>query len=245
MKTLTSSLAILATLVGSASASVIVSEDFSYSDGSLTTNAAWNTISGTTGDLLVSSGQAIVQHGIPSEDANTVFTAQTSGTVYFSLDFLVQDLGAPYSGSDAEYFTHFTAGASHVARLYVATPSGSGDFTVGIANSSSSAVASWATDLSFDTVYLAVVAYDIDNNATSLWIDPSSEGDTSIDSVSGTASLTISKVGLRQSDSSQNETITVDNLVVATIFDEVIGVPEPTSLLLGALGLLGLLRRRR
>ena len=52
----------------------LFSDDFAYADGSLTSNAKWARFSGTVGDLLVSGGQAVVQHGTPSEDAQAVFT---------------------------------------------------------------------------------------------------------------------------------------------------------------------------
>jgi hypothetical protein len=48
---------------------------------------------------------------------------------------------------------------------------------------------------------------------------------------------------LRQSDSSSNETITVDNLVITT---SVMAVPEPSSFaLLGLVGMAGAIRRRK
>ena len=54
---------------------VIVSDDFTYSDESLVGNGGWVNHSGTPGDLLVASGQVVVEHSTPSEDANFTFTA--------------------------------------------------------------------------------------------------------------------------------------------------------------------------
>ena len=57
----------LATSLSASNASIILgTDDFTYTDGSLTSNPAWNTHSGTPGDLLVSSGAAVVQHGARS-----------------------------------------------------------------------------------------------------------------------------------------------------------------------------------
>ena len=79
----------------SAQAALVASDNFDYADGSsLTDSANWANHSGTDGDLLVSGGQAVVQHGTPSEDANIGF-ASVGGTIYFGLDFSVDDLGAP------------------------------------------------------------------------------------------------------------------------------------------------------
>ena len=107
---------------------VIASDGFAYPDGSLVPNGGWANHSGTAGDLMVSSGQVLVQHGTPSEDANLSFTS-ISGNVYFAFDFSVIDLGNPFSGTDNEYFAHFKdAGNGFAARLDIVPPTGGGDF---------------------------------------------------------------------------------------------------------------------
>lgn len=201
-----------------ASAAIIVSETFSYPDGSLVPNGGWATTSGTAGDLLVASGEAVVQHGVPSEDATLVFAAP-GGAVYFGIDFHVDSLGVPWSGTDDEYFAHFVAG-SFKARLDVTAPTGGGDFTVGISTNASTADAIWATDLTYDTTYRAVVRYDQDTDQAQLWIDATLESDTSILGLAGTGPTVLTAFNLRQSDSSQNETVRVDNLCIATTFNE-------------------------
>ena len=239
--------AALAALIGSASAEadVLLSDSFSYPDGSLVPNGGWANHSGTAGDLLVSGGEAVVQHGVPSEDAHVSFPAE-AGAIYYGIDFSVDDLGAPWAGTDSEYFAHFSDGGTYNfrARLDVVPPTGAGDFTVGIATSASTADATWATDLTFGTTYRAIAKYDQVTNQAELWIDASLESDTSIlgadDDDPGDDILWFC---LRQSDSSENETVRVDNLIVGTTFGEV--VPEPTTLALMAMGGLALLRRRR
>ncbi|MCZ6683068.1 MAG: hypothetical protein O7B26_07780, partial [Planctomycetota bacterium] len=123
--------AICLTSANKAGATVLASDDFDYPDGSLVPNGGWANHSGTAGDLLVSSGQAVVQHGVPSEDANLAFTP-VAGNIYFGIDFSVDDLGAPYSGTDNEYFAHFrTEPFDFSARLDVVPPTGAGDYSVG------------------------------------------------------------------------------------------------------------------
>ena len=56
---------------------VILSEDFSYPDGSLVGNGTWANHSGTVGDMLISGGQVLLQPGTGSEDANIPFTEIT------------------------------------------------------------------------------------------------------------------------------------------------------------------------
>jgi len=210
---------------------VIVSDDFNYPDGSLVPNGGWVTHSGTAGDLLVSSGLAVVQHGTPSEDANLPFTA-ISGNIYYALDFSVDDLGAPYSnvGTDYEYFTHFKEGNNFSARLDIVPPTGSGDFSVGIASDESTADAVWATDLTYGVTYRAIVRYDQDNNIAELWIDASVSTDTSIlGEDRADPGDVIVEFALRQSDSDENETIRVDNVVVGATFEDVVNPVTSTT----------------
>ena len=53
---------------GIANGNVLLVDTFDYQDDSLIGNGSWTNHSGTPGDLLVSGGQAIVQHGTPSEE---------------------------------------------------------------------------------------------------------------------------------------------------------------------------------
>lgn len=202
---------------------VLVAEDFSYPDGSLVPNGGWVSISGTTGDLLVSSGQAVVEHGDPSEDAEISFTT-VSGDVYFAFDFSVDDLGEPYSGTDNEYFAH----ANFNARMDIVEGTNGGDYTVGISSSTSTAQAIWGSDLTYGQTYRAVIKFDQVSGTAQLWIDPTLETDTSI---SGTAdgAATADTFDLRQSDSSQNETVRVDNLMIGQSFDDVLAFEAPTD----------------
>ena len=203
---------------------VISSDGFAYPDGSLVPNGGWATFSGNAGDLLVSSSQAQVQHGVPSEDAKLEFTSIT-GTIFYGLDFSVDDLGAPYTGGDNEYFALFSDGgtSNFRGRLDIVPPSGAGDFSVGISSATSTANAVWAADLTYGTTYRAIVKFDQDTNIAELWIDASAPTDPSILGEDGTDPGTvISAFALRQSDSSENETIRVDNLMIGGTFNDVL-----------------------
>lgn len=202
---------------------MLLTEDFTYVDGSLVGNGAWKSVGGTAGDFLVASNQAVVEHGTPSEDVEIPFT-QVTGAVYAGFNFSVDDLGAPYSGTDNEYFAHF----DFKARMDVVAPSGSGDFSVGISSGSGSAEVTWATDLTFGTSYRAVLKYDQDTGITQLWINPTTSADTSI--TTSTASVAnVSNFELRQSDSSENETVRVDDLMIGQTFTDVLAFVAATD----------------
>ena len=203
---------------------VILAEDFSYPDGSLVSNSAWTNNGGTAGDFVVASGQAIVEHGMPSEDVKISFNAVT-GDLFFALDFSVDDLGAPFSGTDSEYFAHL----GFDARVDIVEPSAGGDFTVGIATSAGTADATWATDLTYGQTYRVVVGYNLDTATPTLWINPTTAADTSISGNADGGPVTITSFDLRQSDSSENETVRVDNLMIGQSFDDVVVFAAPTN----------------
>lgn len=238
-------------IVGTAHATVLAFDNFDYADGDLSTNPGWAIHSGESGtgdELLVSGGKAVVEHGVPDEDLNLAFTP-TVDTLFYAVTFSVDDLGAPWAGTDGEYFASFRqdGGFGLAGRLHIDAPAGGGDFSVGISTVNGAPDALWGTDLSYGTDYRAVVSYDQVTDQAVLWIDAALETDTSVTGADETdPGITIGQFALRQSDSSENETVRVDSLVVGTTFEDVVNpVPEPSTTLLGALGLLALARRKR
>ena len=220
-KTLMMAVAVLLFASG-ANAVVLVADDFSYADGPLVGNGGWVNHSGTPGDLLVADGQAVADMtGGAFEDGNLAFAA-TSGDLYYAFDFSVDDLGTPYVGSDNEYFAHFKDAASNfAARMDIVESAAGGDFSVGISSDGSTADVAWPTGLSYATVYRVVVRYSQTDNIAQLWIDPTTPGDASITGNDqpdpGDAVVSFA---LRQSGSSMDETVRVDNLVVGTACDD-------------------------
>jgi len=224
---------------------VLLTEDFDYPNGDLAGNATWVGYgSDQSGPVQVENGQAVLTRPPGVQDVNRPF-AGADGTLYYSLEFSVDDLGAPYpldDSPDFEYFSTFYAprpggGDDLTARIDIQAPTGSGDFTVGIASDDGTADATWATDLNFDTVYRAVVSYDQDNNLAELWIDPVVESDTRITGTFGGGNEegfqvgdTITAVALRQANSDGSEVVRVDNLMVGTSFKSVVPAPVATAL---------------
>jgi len=199
-----------------ASATVLVSEDFSYADGSLVPNGGWANHSGNAGDLMVEGGKAKVEHGAPSEDAHVSF-ADGGGTVWFAFDFSVDDPGAVIPGTDNEYFAHLMDdGFGFRARIDVVPADGGGDFSIGLSTRTSTATVNWPVDLVYGTTYRIVASYDQVANIAQLWIDASQDTDLSILGTDEADNETdVVAFALRQSDSDENETVWVDNLIVA------------------------------
>lgn len=228
---------------------ILFTEGFDYANGSLVTVSAsnWQRHSGTTGQIQVLDGKITLTDS-QSEDVNRLTgTVLTSGTIFGGFDFSV-NAPAAGSGSDSEYFAHFGNGtSSFAARMEISAATGAGDYGVGISNSSSTD-ATWATDLTFNTTYRAIIGYDRDTGLAQFWLDPASSGDTSL-LTSTSVSNDVEGFYFRESNSSINETIVVDNLVVGTTFDDVLDfstIPEPGSwVIMGMVGLIGLARRRK
>ena len=227
-------------------ADVYFSEGFDYADGSLTTvSSDWTRHSGTEGQIQVSGGKITLTDS-QSEDVNRLIgTTVTTGTVFAGFDFSVS--ASNPGGTDFEYFAHFGNGSSSfVARMEVSNADANG-FLVGISQTSATD-ASWGSTLDYDTVYRAIIGYDRDSELSSLWVDASVESDTSIVTTT-TLGINVEGFYFRESGSSVNETIVVDDLVVGTTFADVVtfsSVPEPSSLfVLGMVGFAGLARRRR
>lgn len=214
---------------------VIATDDFAYPDGSLVPNGGWANHSGNAGDLLVAGGEAVVQHGTPSEDANLNFGSYSSGTITAAFDIVVND-DTIISGGDYEYFAHFFTNGSFNfrSRLDIVPPTGAGDFTLGISSASSTAEATLTTDFSYGSTIPVVLEFDLDTGTGSV----TAAGQTIVGSANGME--TLDSFALRQSDSSNNETINVDNLVISHM-----PVPEPSPLLLSSLALIGLIGLRR
>lgn len=232
--------------IGSAQANIFFNDDFSYADGSLITNSGglWIDHSGTVGQMQVFGGQAIVS-GANTEDVhrNAGVTMGAGDTWYAGFDVTVS---GPVG---TVYFAHFLEGTTFFGgRVWITSPTSGGDFAFGLSGGSS-LDQTWATDGSFGSTYRLVVSYDYDSGATQLWVDPATEGDTSLTSTTGFANDAMTSFAFRESSNPSTEAI--DNLTLANTFQEAltgVAVPEPSIIALSAVGGLAFLlamRRKR
>ena len=242
IKTLLGAVALTTTLAISATAAVIIDETFTYRDGALTGNAAWDTHSGTAGQISVVGG-AITLTDSNSEDVNSSFTPVTSGTLFASFDISVAD-PIIYTGNDYEYFAHFKDdGFDYMSRLDIAAFSASG-YSLGLSQSSTAEVVSESV-LSYGANYSVVLGFDFTSGLSTLWIDTTSITDTNITTSAVDSANDISAFAFRQGSSSPDQEITIDNLIVATTFAEVVPEPGTYALLAGMFALASVMLRRR
>jgi hypothetical protein len=189
--------------------------------------------------LQITSGAVVVSHGAGSrEDANSSFGLYSVGALSAVFDINVSAT-APIAGGDYEYFAHFSDGGTFnfKSRLDVVEANTPGnDYTLGLATGAGTAETIFPIDFSFGSPVTVNLTFDFFTGLSYLTV-----GATTIQSTGVFPGEALSAFCLRQSTSSNNETILVDNMVITVI-------PEPTSLsLLGAFGLLALtvIRRRK
>ncbi len=225
-------LLIPAALVLSANASTFFNDTFSYVNGALTnvSSPLWAAHSGGGSvPVMVSSGTiSLVQGAGSREDVNrSTGSTMGAGDIWYA-GFDVSVSG----GNQTVYFASFLQGTGNFGdRVFVTnTPTGLGDFTFGI-GSGANPYSVWSTGLGYGTNFHVVISYEYNTGNGSLWVDPVNISSPSI----STTNFINAHTAFAFRQAAGNSVEVIDNLKVATTFDEVL-VPEPSTLALTALG---------
>ncbi len=231
-----------------ASAVELLNDTFTYPDGNLVGNGGWTAVSGAgETPVQVQTGQVfLTQFNFPNiseEDvSNPLSETQTAGqTFYYGFDVVVNQL-PDLGGVSQSYFAHFVApgdvggSLNFVARTFVGSPNVTDPtkFTFGLRTENGSSPVKFTEDYTLGTTYRVVAAYDFDSGDSTLWIDPTSmasssitEANMSIDVAVDNSGFAINAFNFRQGGSSGDTTQTIDNLIVATTFEEALGGGGP------------------
>jgi hypothetical protein len=211
----------------------------------------WTQTSGSSSQPIQVVNNAVALGATGQDAANTVAIAATMGTsIYMGATISVS---AANSAGDFFLYLSPSVGSSTMDDRLYAKSSGAG-FVFGIAPNSSTTEVYGSTVLSLNTVYQIVVEYNfvsgLHNDTMNVYINPTSgvEGNNST-YVTSTSSATGSDlsaspnggINFRQGTSTDAPTETIDNLIVATSFNDIVPVPEPgTWGAISGAGLLGL-----
>ncbi|SNR17657.1 T9SS type A sorting domain-containing protein [Tenacibaculum jejuense] len=216
-------------------------ETFDYADAAVLSNQV-NWESTNSGDDIVISSGNLDYSGLKASEGNKVifdgsgaesftkFTNISTGTVYssFLLKVSAFQTGSP-DLTDGGYFAGLAATTtSYDARLWVRpNPDTSGTtFDIGFGPESSNPPFTTSTYNLGDVLFI-VMAYDLDNEVVSLWINPDSatfEGAAPTPDLGGndpSAPSFINTFILRQDSTNETPTIEIDELRIATTWAEV------------------------
>ena len=214
----------------SPSLGVLLSDDFSYTEflqGTAlvgATGSPWGTASGTLYDLLVINGAAQLSTNA-TEDVGAALSggpfSSSSGVVLYS-GFTIMVTNLPTVAGD--YIAHFKdtiTGTTFRAKLYACrTGAAAGKFRIGIANSANTVSITYPADLNANQTYLVVSRYNTGTGESVLWVNPTSETDTSVAAQDTLGTSSVGAYGLRQS--SGIGVSFLDNLKIGTSFSAVL-----------------------
>lgn len=218
-------------------ATVLMSDNFdSYSNGNLVGQGSWSAHSGAgNAPVQVVDGTVkLITQSTSAEDVNKSLgaTMGTEDVWYAGFDLMV---GSASTGKD--YFAHFLQGTSNfAARVGVSMGTG-GKFAFGLLGTTTYPEQLTGYDYDVEQLYRVITSYNFSTGLCTMWID----GNQILTHQWYTGNANTA-YAFRQGSSGALR-LTVDNLIVATSYDEV--VPEPaTMLLLGLGGILSLVRRK-
>ncbi len=215
----------LAYLAPAMRASVLLSEEFAYPDGPITTNSGgrWNNHSGTAGQADTTAGKLNLTEK-ESEDINSAIGGgpydPASGIVLharFKATFTTLPSGA------GTYFAHLKDAASGFRARVFASTTGAAKGSLRLGITATTAAANYLPmDLAQGSAHTIVVRHDVKTGTSTLWVDPMSPSDPNVVTTDATSGIAVSAFGFRQSLSSGAGmgVIAVDDLVVATTFEE-------------------------
>jgi trimeric autotransporter adhesin len=253
---------IVLTLVAAAPASVVFEDGFGSADGNLVgttptiSTGNWGqTGATTTNPIQISSNRASLT--TTGQDTFAAFSgpvAHTDGNAIYTSAIL--NLSAAQAAGD--YFLHLSDPAGTTSNFYqrLFAKSGTSGYLLGLSGSSGGTTPYGTAELSFNTNYKVVIAWNfvngLLNDTFAVYVDPTDavEGNnTAYLSVpawggsTGAEPANISAANLRQGSATNAATPTVDNLLVGTAFADMI--PEPGSFSLLGVAALAAFRRRK
>lgn len=241
----------------SASAAVLLSDDFTYTSGTLSGQGGWTATATAATPMQVSGNKVLI--GTSGQDEYKAFTSGSMSVVNGNSIYSGLTIRVTAAQATGDYFFHLSNPVGTTSLFYqrLFARSSGGGFQLGMLEISGGTTTWGGGVLALNTDYRVVVGWTFVAGATNdsfkVYVDPLDYVEANNTSylthtwTSVTAEPTaVSAANLRQGNASNSATVTVDNLIVATTFAE--AVPEPStalSLLLGTSALFAVRRRSR
>lgn len=227
---------------------LLVSDDFSYSDGDLPTQSGgvWSNISGSVGagDVQVVSGQAEVSGARSGDDQRLLGGGAHSNDVLFA-GFDITFTALPSAATT--YFANFkNDSTTFFAKVFGTNDGGSVRIAITTQANNPATGAAWASTFALNTTHRIITKLDQSGGwpaTATLWLDPVNEFSTSITAADTPFPTNVNMTAFLLRQSTGEGTILIDNLLIGTTFADVI--PEPSTILLVGVGLVGLVVLRR
>ncbi len=230
---------LLLSLQSPARAEILFSDDFSRPDGPIVElpGTPWRTLFGTPAQIRTAGGSLRLDEGTPEwVEAPLAGQPITNRPVYAGFTATVSALP---SGDSYQFFAAFSIvnGPRPLSRVVITTQGAApGKFRIGVTHGLTGTggvpapTGIIAVDLSLNTPFRLVLRQGLPSPLSTVWVNPTTEEGGADNSDEGTF-LPASIVGFmfrqRLVDGQGMGTVTVDDLVVATTFDEVKSEPVP------------------
>ncbi|MGO8836744.1 MAG: PEP-CTERM sorting domain-containing protein [Limisphaerales bacterium] len=249
-------------------AQLIFSEGFNYTPGTELggninpgSTVAWT---GGNTDLSIGSGtltyaglqglagyELVYTSGVAANSTVNTYSAVTSGSIYYS--FLIDCTALPTANNYIGALnpgTTVPSGSSDALSTYVGA-SGTG-WKIGVRTTGGGSGAVYSSALSLNTTYFIVEELTLGSApVVNLYVDPtpggSQPGTPAATQSTATAITSVADVGFKAQSSSAAGNFDIGNLLIGTSWASVTpeAVPEPCTLALAGLGLLGFVARFR
>ena len=217
-----------------AQATVILNENFSYPNGTLTNvTANWRTINGS-GMLPVQDNLGIITFtnvaaGTSGDDiAEPLGATYTSGVLYMCAMVSISNATTTASG---DYFLSFystnSSGGGYAVRIFQSGATGGG-WTFAMTNAGGSKGTQWTSALTTATWYKLITRYDCAAKTTTFGVFPasyvpSSDSELTVSANPSTTSAGVNAVAIRQGGNSSPFSGAIDYIVVADSLADVAG----------------------
>lgn len=216
----------------SARAEILLTETFAYSDGPIVEigGAPWRTLTGTPAQIAVTDGALRLQEGeFEIVEAPLAGGPYEAGRFYAGFTVTVSALPSG-AGSD---FAAFSAanGPRTLGRVFTTRDGAApGSFRIGVSTAFQLPMGVVPQNLELNIPHRVVVRLGLPFLDATVWVNPSSEEVGGQGSLDSTFPGVLAAFALRQRllNGSGMGTMTVDDLVVATTFEEARSVP-PTG----------------